>query len=372
MNIHISIDDQWLTLLDGDEVIREYPISSSAKGVGFTKDSYRTPTGHFRVCEKIGYEEPLGTIFKQRQPAGLWTESDVSDDDLITSRILRLDGMEAQNKNTLERCIYIHGTNQEELIGTPASHGCIRMANIDVIELFDLTPLDTEVFIEPPTRSRGKLAFFDCDSTLSSIEGIDELARERGTVVFDEIVALTHAGMNGTVPLHEVFPRRMEILKPDKSTCDAVAQRYIETIVPGVRETLQTLSDEGWTIVILSGGFAPLIEPLARELGIAFVEAVPLYHDENGNYTGYGDRYPTTRNGGKPEIIREWKQAMLPKVTMMVGDGISDLETQREVDAFIGFGGVIARDAVKQQAQHFITAFSDLLPIAKSLARKKQ
>ena len=70
MNIHISIDDQWLTLLDGDEVIREYPISSGAKGVGFTKDSYRTPTGHFRICEKIGYEQPLGTI-KARIRRGL-------------------------------------------------------------------------------------------------------------------------------------------------------------------------------------------------------------------------------------------------------------------------------------------------------------
>lgn len=371
MNIHISIDDQWLTLLDGDEVIREYPISSSAKGVGFTKDSYRTPTGQFRVCEKIGYEEPLGTIFRQRQPVGLWTAEESNDGDLITSRILRLDGMDAQNKNTLERCIYIHGTNQEELIGVPASHGCIRLSNIDIIELFDLTPLDTEVFIEPPTRKRGKIAFFDCDSTLSTIEGIDELARERGDAVFQEIVALTNAGMNGSVPLHEVFPRRMDILKPDRATCDAVAQRYIDTIVPGVRETLQALRDEDWTIVIISGGFAPLIEPLARELGIAFVEAVPLHHDEAGHYTGYGADYPTTRNGGKPQIIREWKQAMLPKFTMMVGDGISDWETHEEVDLFVGFGGVVARDAVKQKAGHFINDFSELPALAKSLTKKK-
>lgn len=371
MNIHISIDDQWLTLSDGDEVIREYPISSGAKGVGFTKDSYRTPTGQFRICEKIGYEQPLGTIYQQREPVGLWTLSDTTDGDLITSRILRLDGMDVQNKNTLERCIYIHGTNQEELIGIPASHGCIRLSNIDIVELFDLTPLDTEVFIETPTRKRGKIAFFDCDSTLSSIEGIDELARERGDAVFQEIVALTNAGMNGTVPLHEVFPRRMDILRPDKATCDAVAKRYIDTIVPGVRETLQTLRDDDWTIVIISGGFAPLIEPLARDLGISFVEAVPLHHDADGNYTGYGADYPTTRNGGKPQIIREWKQAMLPKTTIMVGDGISDFEASSEVDLFIGFGGVVARDAVKQKAAHFIESFPDLLPLAKQATKKK-
>jgi phosphoserine phosphatase SerB len=363
MNIHISIDDQWLTLSDGDEVIREYPISSAAKGVGFTKDSYRTPTGQFRVCEKIGYEQPLGTIFLKREPVGLWTPGDTTEGDLITSRILRLDGMDAQNKNTFERYIYIHGTNQEELIGVPASHGCIRLSNLDIVDLFDLTPLDAEVLIEPPTRQRGKIAFFDCDSTLSRIEGIDELARERGDAVFHEIESLTHAAMNGEIPLHEVFPRRMDILRPDKATCDTVAQRYIDTIVPGARETLQALRDDDWTIVILSGGFAPLIEPLARDLGISFVEAVPIHHDAEGNYTGYGAEYPTTRNGGKPQIIREWKNAMLPKTTIMVGDGISDLETESEVDLFIGFGGVVARDAVEKNARHFIRHFSELLPL---------
>lgn len=370
MHIHISIDDQELRLIDGDVVIRTYPISSATKGVGFTKDSYRTPAGQFRICEKIGYEAPLGTIFEKREPKGLWTADDTTGGDIITSRILRLEGLDAQNKNTLERCIYIHGTNQEELIGIPASHGCIRLSNIDVIELFDLTPLDASVFIEPPTRKRGKIIFFDCDSTLSSIEGIDELARERGEAVFAEIVALTNAGMNGTVPLHEVFPRRMEILRPDKTTCDAVAQRYIDTIVPGVRETLQRLREEDWTIVIISGGFAPLIRPLAEELKIPFIEAVPLQHDESGSYLSYGAEYPTTRNGGKPEIIREWKQAMLPKTTVMVGDGISDLEAATVVDLFIGFGGVVARAAVKQNAEHFIESFTDILPLAKNALKK--
>ena len=371
MQIHISIDDQLLTLSDGDEVIREYPISSGEKGVGFKNGSYRTPTGQFRICEKIGYEQALGTIFQKREPVGLWAPGDSVEGDLVTSRILRLDGMDAQNKNTLERCIYIHGTNHEELIGIPASHGCIRLSNIDVIELFHLTPLDTEVYIEAPTRKRGKIAFFDCDSTLSSIEGIDELARERGAEIFLQIVDLTNAGMNGTVPLHEVFPRRMDILRPDKDTCDAVAQRYIDTIVPGVHETLQTLRDEDWTIVIISGGFAPLIEPLAKMLGISFIEAVPLRHDEAGQYNGYGADFPTTRNGGKPEIIREWKQAMLPKTTIMVGDGISDLEAASEVDLFIGFGGVVARDAVKQRAEQFVESFSEIVSLAKKAAKKK-
>jgi phosphoserine phosphatase len=371
VNIHISIDLQLLTLFDGDEVVREYSISSSAKGVGFRNGSYRTPTGQFTICEKIGYEQPLGTIFKERIPAGMWTSESSDDGDLITSRILRLQGMEALNKNSYDRCIYIHGTNHEELLGVPASHGCIRMANIDVLELFDLTPLDTPVFIEPPQRKRGKILFFDCDSTLSSIEGIDELARAKGPEIFQQVVDLTNAAMNGEIPLHEVFPRRMEIIRPDKSICDAVAQSYIDHIVEGVKPTLQSLRDDDWTIVILSGGFASLIQPLADMLGIPFVEAVPLHHTADGQYAGYGNDYPTTRNGGKSEIIREWKSAMLPKTTVMVGDGISDLETLDEVDLFIGYGGVITRESVKKQAEHFIDQFSDIPALAKKATKKK-
>jgi phosphoserine phosphatase SerB len=371
VNIHISIDQQLLTLFDGDEVVREYSISSSAKGVGFRNGSYRTPTGHFTICEKIGYEQALGTIFKERVPAGMWTPESSEDGDVITSRILRLQGMEAQNKNSFDRCIYIHGTNHEELLGVPASHGCIRMANIDVSELFDLTPLDTSVFIEPPQRKRGKLIFFDCDSTLSSIEGIDELARAKGPEIFQQVCDLTNAAMNGEIPLHEVFPRRMEIIQPDQTTCDAVAQSYIDHIVNGVKPTIQNLRDDDWTLVIISGGFAPLIQPLADLLGITFVEAVPLHVTAEGQYAGYGSDFPTTRNGGKSEIIREWKSAMLPKTTVMVGDGISDLETRDEVDLFIGFGGVITRDAVKKQAECFIDQFSEILALAKKAAKKK-
>ena len=371
MHISISIDEQLLRLSEGDEILREYPVSSAAKGVGFREESYRTPTGQFRICEKIGYDQPLGTIFKTREPTGLWSTDDVVEDDLITSRILRLDGLDPENKNTLARCIYIHGTNQEELIGTPASHGCIRMSNIDVIELFDLTPLDTLVSIEAPQRQRGKLIFFDCDSTLSAIEGIDELARARGPEIFQQVVDLTNAAMNGEIPLQEVFPRRMEIIRPDKALCESVARQYMETIVVGVRETLQTLREDGWTIVIISGGFAPLIKPLAETLGVEFVEAVPLFLDESGGYAGYDAHFPSTRNGGKPEIIREWKAAMRPKTTVMVGDGISDLESQNEVDLFIGFGGVVIRDAVKNSAQHFVESFADIPALAKKAAKRK-
>ena len=98
-----------------------------------------------------------------------------------------------------------------------------------------------------------------------------------------------------------------------------------------------------------------MIKPLAQHLGIAHVEAVPLYFNDDGSYQGYGETYPTTRNLGKNEVIREWKQALLPERVVMMGDGVSDLETKPDVDLFIGFGGVVTRSKVKNECDYWIT-----------------
>lgn len=359
IRIEISIDDQRLDVFEESRLIRSFSISTAAKGIGFGQGSYRTPVGNFRVAEKIGADLPLNIIFNKRIPGEIWKEGELPDRDLILTRIVRLEGLDADNGNTMDRFIYIHGTNREDQIGEPASMGCVRLANVDMVELFDLLSEQDEVVIAPPVKSRGKLIFFDCDSTLSSIEGIDELARARGPEVFAEVVALTEAAMNGEIALDQVFPRRMEIIKPDRATCEAVAARYIETVTPGAVELMNELRTQGWLPVIVSGGFEPLIQPLAKLLGIPYVDAVPLYLDEEGNYAGYGTDYPTTRNLGKNEVIREWKAALLPERTVMVGDGISDLETQPDVDVFIGYGGVVARPLVKERSTHWITNLSD-------------
>lgn len=366
LQLQVSIDDQQLIALDrSGNVVRKYPISSAAKGVGFKEGSFRTPTGRFQIVEKIGESAESGTIFSARVPVGVWgPDTPETCDDLILTRIIRIQGLEPENANTFERFIYLHGTNREDLLGQPASHGCIRMANRDIIELFQMVEPGTPLEIQPPTQPRGKLFFVDCDSTLSTIEGIDELARARGEEVFRDVVSLTNAAMNGEIPLDEVFPRRMEIIQPDRKSCEEVARLYVETITPGARELIEKLKREGWTPVILSGGFAPLIQPLARELGIDHVEAVPLSILPDGTYGGYGNDYPTTRGGGKNEIIREWKAAMLPTKVIMMGDGASDLETQPDVNLFVGYGGVVQRPKVKEGADHWILQMADFATVS--------
>jgi lipoprotein-anchoring transpeptidase ErfK/SrfK len=144
--IDISIRDQTLTLKHGDETVRKYPISSSRFGLGVEEGSNKTPTGNFRVASKIGHGLPAGTIFQSRVP--LKPDDPLpATEDLITSRILWLDGLDEHNANTRDRFIYIHGTKHEDKIGRPDSHGCIRMRNADVIELFDLVDEETPVVI---------------------------------------------------------------------------------------------------------------------------------------------------------------------------------------------------------------------------------
>ena len=107
----------------------------------------KTPTGRFRIAEKIGDGMLVGTVFKSRQPVKV-TKKLLRDEDLVMTRILWLDGLDPGNANTHERFIYIHGTNHEENLGEPASHGCIRMRRADVVELFDLVDVDTPVVIK--------------------------------------------------------------------------------------------------------------------------------------------------------------------------------------------------------------------------------
>lgn len=358
-HIEISLDDQTLTVFRDGHPHQTFPISSGEKGMGFTEGSYRTPTGRFVIHDKIGEDEAIGTIFRARKPTGIWQENDPCAEDLVLTRIMRLDGLDPENKNTLERFIYIHGTNHEDRIGQPASHGCIRLKNADMMDLFELIPNQTEVIIHPHTQSKTKLLFIDCDSTLSAIEGIDELAGLSDPAIYAQVVELTNLAMNGDIPLKDVFKKRMDIIKPSYDMIQKVSRLYLEHIVPGVAEFIQNIQSAGWTPVILSGGFEPIIRPLADQLGIKHVEAVPLHFNDSGDYTGYGEDYPTTRNLGKNEIIREWKKALLPEKVIMIGDGVSDLETKPDVDLMIGFGGVVARDKVKAGAVLWITSFQD-------------
>ncbi|MBU0503678.1 MAG: L,D-transpeptidase [Candidatus Omnitrophota bacterium] len=140
--IIVRISQQKLYLFSRGQVIKTYPISTSKYGIGNKSGSNKTPIGLHQIVSKIGRDASLGSIFKRRRNTGK-RASLRGGGDLITTRILRLAGFEkginkGKGIDSFARCIYIHGTPGEDLIGTPASHGCIRMKNRDIIELFDL------------------------------------------------------------------------------------------------------------------------------------------------------------------------------------------------------------------------------------------
>src|SRR2546426_10000584 len=145
--IDVSVRDQRLILTRDGEELRSYPISTSRFGIGIQEGSMKTPLGRFRIAEKIGHDAAPGTIFKARVALGP-DDPLPETEDFVTTRILWLGGLDQENANTRDRFIYIHGTKHEDKIGIPDSHGCIRMRNADVIELFALVDEGVPVIIE--------------------------------------------------------------------------------------------------------------------------------------------------------------------------------------------------------------------------------
>jgi lipoprotein-anchoring transpeptidase ErfK/SrfK len=156
-HIEVDISEQRLYLIENNIVKASYPISTSKYGEGSIQNSFKTPLGEHSIKEMIGEEAEINTIFTSRintkRSATIIDQFEDTDNDYVTSRIIWLDGEEegfnkGGNVDSFRRYIYIHGTHEEGLIGTKASHGCIRMFNYDVIELFKLVNIGTKVLIK--------------------------------------------------------------------------------------------------------------------------------------------------------------------------------------------------------------------------------
>jgi len=212
-----------------------------------------------------------------------------------------------------------------------------------------------------------KLVLLDCDSTLSAIEGIDELARLRGEATFAAVEAMTRAAMEGGTPMESIFSRRLDMIRPTLSELESIGSQYIKHVEPSAQETVARLQKDGWTVAIVSGGFTQAILPLAAFLGISRVEAVRLCFDSLGNYEGFDPESPTAKTKGKNTVARKLCVELGAGKSVMVGDGASDLEVQGDVDFVVGFGGYAVREKVKNGADAFILKLSELPPILRQL-----
>jgi len=214
---------------------------------------------------------------------------------------------------------------------------------------------------EPPFAA----VYFDCDSTLSSIEGVDELLQFADPELRRDIAELTTQAMNGTMPLAEVYDSRLRKLAPNRAQLDAVGGHYVASVIPDGKATVEALQFLGKHVGVVSGGLLVPVQHLARHLGVPLehVHAVPLIFDERGDYVDFDRASPLWQNGGKIPVVENAPRAHHPMA--FVGDGITDLETKDHVARFVGFGGVVARDAVRAGAEHFVDtpSLAAILPL---------
>lgn len=216
----------------------------------------------------------------------------------------------------------------------------------------------------PAIRTEGYASVvFDCDSTLASIEGIDELAGPHA----EAISALTDAAMDGAVPLEEVYGRRLEIIRPTRARVEALADLYVERLVEDARETVAALLWLGKDVRIVSGGLLPPVAALAAALDIpaTAVSAVGISFDPEGAFAGFDEGSPLAGSRGKSTVIREWS---LARPSLMVGDGSTDLEASGETDLFVAYMGVAERPKIAAAADVVLRAesLSPVLALAAS------
>lgn len=206
---------------------------------------------------------------------------------------------------------------------------------------------ESEVVLGPAPKPAFGTVIFDCDSTLSRVEGIEELSAGHRA----EVEAMTNAAMRGELRLEQVYARRLELTRPSRSALDALGRRYIEGMVADAREVVAALQEAGVTVRVLSGGLLPAVRVLAGELGIDTpdVAAVALHFDDAGAYLAFDADSPLARAGGKADVVRRWLPT-LQRPVMLVGDGNTDLEAKPVVDLFVAFAGVAEREPVTSAA----------------------
>lgn len=222
-----------------------------------------------------------------------------------------------------------------------------------------------------------KHVFFDCDSTLTRIEGIDELATMLGRGA--EVRALTQQAMEGQIPLEEVFQKRLDLLRPTRGQIERIGELYVQNLVEDAREVVQALKTAGANVYVLSGGFVLALQKLAAHLGIPLrsVVGVDIAFDElQGDWYKYHRHAyrpnPEERflalDGTTPLVRTDGKRLALESLSpleggaVLVGDGASDLAAKDAVDLFIGYGGVARRVLVREAAHVYIECES-LAPV---------
>jgi len=202
---------------------------------------------------------------------------------------------------------------------------------------------------------------FDVDSTVSPEEGIDVLAGFAG--VAPQVAELTRRAMEGGMPFHEALHARLAIIRPSLNLISGCLAAHPPRLNVGISQLVSCLRANGAQVYLVSGGFEPMILPLAKALGVpaSHVFANRLHFTPEGEYAGFDSQRPTAQAGGKGAVLFRLKRQFGYHPLIMVGDGATDLEAKPPADVFIGYGGIVVREKVKAQADWFVTDFGELI-----------
>jgi len=213
---------------------------------------------------------------------------------------------------------------------------------------------------------------FDVDSTVIREEGIDVLADFLGKG--EEVSAWTLKAMEGDTKFEDALAARLSILRPSKSDIERCLDLRPLEITPGIEELIDELNRKGVDVYFVSGGFRIMIEPLARRLcvGRDNVVANTILFDSEGNYAGFDDSEPTSRDMGKARALTMLKERHGYETMVMVGDGATDMQAKPPARSFVGYGGVAVRDAVRDGACWFVTDFEDATRVVRDFGVRRR
>lgn len=192
------------------------------------------------------------------------------------------------------------------------------------------------------------VVLLDCDSTLCSIEGLDQLAIRAGLA--EQLIPITTAAMEGRLPFDRAYAERLDLLQPDAAAVEWLSAQYLAHIMAGAETLVSRLHQCGKTVHIISGGIRQALLPLGAALGIPDhrVHGVTLIFDGQGRYAGYDADSPLARQHGKAVVCR---QILRPDDrAVLIGDGVTDLEAREAGPDFIGFGGIVRRAVIEEKA----------------------
>lgn len=202
---------------------------------------------------------------------------------------------------------------------------------------------------------------FDVDSTVIKEEGIDELAKFCG--VGDAVAEMTRRAMGGSVTFKAALTERLALIRPSRDQVQSLILDHPPRLTEGIKELVHKLHQRNVQVFLISGGFRSIVEHVAVKLNIpltnVFANQLKFYF--NGEYAGFDETQLTAESGGKGKVIGLLKERFRFKKIVMVGDGATDMEACPPADGFIGFGGNVIRQQVKENAKWYITDFDELL-----------